>query len=177
MDTEYEVKILDVDVEKIKKKLGEIGAKKYLEREMRRYVYDIDPQDQSRWIRLRDNGEKTTLTIKKIENDGIDGTKEAEVIVNDFNKANLLLNELGFFHKAYQENKRISYRLDGVKIEIDFWPKIPPYVEIESESQEETERVVKMLGYELTQTTSMGVTKVYAERYGINIHDYKELKF
>lgn len=177
MQAEYEVKILDIDVEKIKKKLDEIGAKKYLEREMRRYVYDIDPQDQSKWIRLRDNGEKTTLTIKKIENDGIDGTKEIEVIVNDFEETNLLLNELGFFHKAYQENRRISYKFGRVDIDIDFWPKIPPYVEVESESQEKIERVVEMLGFELTQTTSMSVTKVYAERYGINIHDYKELKF
>jgi adenylate cyclase class 2 len=145
MQTEYEVKILDVDVEEIKKKLEGIGAEKYLEREMRRYVYDIDPADQSRWIRLRDNGEKITLTIKKIENDNIDGTKEIEVKVDDFDKTNLLLNELGFFHKAYQENRRISYRLDGVKIEIDFWPKIPPYVEVEGASEEEIRKLLKCL--------------------------------
>lgn len=151
--------------------------KKYLERSMRRYVYDIDPADQSRWIRLRDNGEKITLTIKKIENDNIDGTKEIEIKVDNFDKANLFLNELGFFHKAYQENKRISYRLDGIKIEIDFWPRIPPYIEIEGVSREETEKVIKLFGYDITQTTSMGVTKVYMEKYGINIHDFKELRF
>jgi len=177
MKTEYEVKILDVDVEEIKKKLEGIGAEKYLEREMRRYVYDIEPADQSRWIRLRDNGEKITLTIKKIENDNIDGTKEIEVKVDNFDKTNLLLNELGFSHKAYQENRRISYRLDGVKIEIDFWPKIPPYIEVEGASEEEIEKVIKMLGYKMAQTTSMGTTKVYEEKYGINIHDFKELKF
>jgi adenylate cyclase class 2 len=176
MQAEYEVKILDVDVKEIKKKLEESGAKKYLERNMRRYVYDIDPADQSRWIRLRDNGEKTTLTIKKIESDNIDGTKEIEVRVDDFDKTNQLLNELGLFHKAYQENKRISYRLNGVKIEIDFWPKIPPYIEVEGVNQEETEKVVRILGFDMSQTTSMGVTKVY-EKYGIDIHDFKELKF
>jgi adenylate cyclase class 2 len=180
METEFEVKIPDIDVEQIKKKLESIGAKKHLEREMKRYVYDIDPKDQSTWIRLRDNGERVTLAIKKIHNDNIDGTKEISIVVDDFEKTNLLLNKLGFFHKAYQENKRISYLLDDVKIEIDFWPKIPPkippYLEVEGKSAQEVEKVVKLLGFDSSQTTSIGVTKMY-QRYGIDIDKFKELKF
>ncbi len=175
METEFEVRILDIDVEQIKNKLEEVGAKKHLERSMRRYVYDIN-DNKDTWIRLRDNGQTITLTIKEIHHDGIDGTKETEIEVDDFEKTNLLLNKLSFLPKAYQENKRISYKLNNVEIEIDFWPKIPPYLEIEAKSTEEIEKTVKLLGFKMNQTTSIGVKKVY-QKYNLNIDDFKELKF
>lgn len=78
MKTEYECRILDINPSEIQTKLKEIGAKKLLERKMRRYVYDII-SDKHTWIRLRDNGEKVILTIKEIQNDKIDGTKEIEI--------------------------------------------------------------------------------------------------
>ena len=67
MKTEYELKILDIDVDKIKQKLQQLGAEKKVERNMRRFVYDIHPDKKHTWIRLRDNGLKTTLTIKDIQ--------------------------------------------------------------------------------------------------------------
>lgn len=176
MKTEYEVRILEVDVDAIKAKLDQLGAKKVAERNMRRFVYNIDPNDQTTWIRLRDNGVETTLTIKKIHADTVDGTKESEVVVNDMDTTNIILNQLGFFHKAYQENKRISYLLNGVEVEIDFWPKIPPYVEVEGKSLDEVEKTVKLLGFDMSQTTGLGVKKIYLN-YGIELDDYKELKF
>lgn len=176
MNTEYEVKILNINVEEIKKKLLKAGAKKLAERNMRRYVYDVDPDKKGTWIRLRDNGEKTTLTLKEIQHAGIDGTKEIEIIVDDFDNTNLLLNKLGFFHKAYQENKRTSYTLDGCEIEIDTWPKLPAYLEIEGKSKEDVSRVVKLLGFKMSDTTSIGVEKVY-QKYSLNINDFKELRF
>jgi len=176
METEFEVKILNINVAEIKRKLKAIGAKKLIERKMRRYVYDIDPKDKNTWIRLRDNGEKVTLTIKEIEHENIDGTKELEIEVDSFDKTNLLLNKLGFFHRAYQENKRISYKIGNVEVEIDFWPKIPPYLEIEGKSAIRVKSVVKMLGFDLSQTTSINTEDVY-KKYGLNLHDFKELKF
>ena len=92
MKTEFEVKILDIDVEKIKHKLEEIGAKKIAERNMRRYVYDLTMDreigDCAKWIRLRDNGTQTTLTVKEIHSDKIGGTKEIEIEVGDFETTN-----------------------------------------------------------------------------------------
>ncbi len=176
MEIEFEVKILDIDVEEIKKKLKSIGAKKDMERNMRRYVYDLKTKDTDAWIRLRDQGDRVTLTIKEIHNDNIDGTKEVEIVVDDFDKTHLLLSKLGFIPKAYQENRRISYTFDDVEIEIDFWPKIPPYLEIEGKSIKDVEKAVKLLGFEMSQTTSINTDYAY-EKYGLNIYDYKELKF
>ncbi len=176
MKTEFEVKILDIDVDEIVSKLESLGAEKIGEKEQRRFVYDFNPVKENSWVRLRTDSQKTTLTIKEIQNDEIDGTKEIEIEVDDFESTNLLLEKLGYKHKAYQENKRISYILDGVEIEIDFWPLIPPYLEIEGQSVDEVKKMVRKLGYELKQTTSINTKKVY-EKYGIDSALIKELKF
>lgn len=176
MKIEYESKILNIDVEDIKHRLEKIGAKKYLERSMKRYVYDINSDSKKSWMRLRDDGERVTLTIKEISSYEIDGTKEIEIIVSNFEKTNELLKKLGFMPKAYQENKRISYRLNELEIEIDFWPKIPPYLEIEGKSVEDVKKTIKLLGFDISEATSLNTTEIY-ETYGLNIHDFKELKF
>lgn len=176
MKTEFETKILEIDIDIITAKLNKIGAKKIGNKLQRRFVYDFVPKKENSWIRLRTNGNKTTLTIKEIQNDHIDGTKEIEILVDDFDKTNLLLEKLGYTHKAYQENKRISYIFEGVEIEIDSWPQIPPYLEIEGKSVVEVERVLHLLGFELSKSTSINTTEVY-KKYGIDIDSMKELKF
>ena len=176
MQTEFEVKILGIDVDKIISKLNTLGAKKIGEKMQKRFVYDFNPKKENYWIRLRTNAEKTTLTIKEIKNDKIDGTKELEISVDDFEKTNLFLEKLGYIAKGYQENKRISYILDNVEIEIDFWPQIPPYLEIEGKSVAEVQRIVKQLGFGVSQVTSMNTMDVY-KKYGIDLDSIKELKF
>lgn len=58
---------------------------------MRRYLYDVTPDDQSKWIRLRDVVDEITLTVKQITSDAIVGTREIEVGVDDFAATNALL--------------------------------------------------------------------------------------
>ena len=176
MEPEIEVKILDINVEEIEKKLVEIGAEKIAEKNQRRNIYSVISGKTNPWIRLRDEGIKVTLTYKHILNDEIDGTQESEIIVDDFDKTNLMLNKLGFFRKLYQENKRVSYKLGDVEIEIDTWPMIPTYLEIEAKSKEDIEKIVKLLGFSMEQTTSINVKKVYL-KYGIDIDNIEELKF
>lgn len=176
MQTEYEVKILDIDVKNIENRLKKIGAKKIKERNMHRCVYNLLEHKKDSWLRLRNNGEKTTLTLKEIRNDRINGTKEIEVVVDDFDQTYKILEKIGLTCRANQENKRISYKLKNVEIEIDFWPKIPPYLEIEAKSKKEIETIVKLLGFKMSQTTSIGVSKVYA-KYGLDIDSFKILKF
>lgn len=66
MKTEYEVRVLEIDVPMMQKKLEELSAKHVGEFSQRRYVYDFVPKIPGKWIRLRSNGKKTTLTIKHV---------------------------------------------------------------------------------------------------------------
>ncbi len=65
-------------------------------------------------------GVDTTLTIKNIVSSKIDGMEELQLVVDDFEKCNLILNEFRYIPKGYQENRRIHYLLNGVEIDLDF---------------------------------------------------------
>ena len=101
MPIEHEAKILGIDPEATERLILKRGGQKLGEKSMRRNVYDIVPGDRSQWIRLRDTGKEITLTVKQISNDGIDGTHELEVTVDDFSTTNALLEVLGFTAKSY----------------------------------------------------------------------------
>ncbi len=116
MHIEYEIRVLEIDKKEIIKKLESLKAKKVFNNLQQRYVYDFKPKEENRWLRLRTNGVKTTLTIKDVSKKSIDGTKELEIIVDDFEKTNMILKELGYIPKGYQENKRLQYNLNGVKL-------------------------------------------------------------
>lgn len=177
METEYEVRVLDIDVDNLISKLESMGAKKVGEYFQRRYVYDFNPKIEGKWIRLRTNGEYTTLAIKHRQNEqSISGTKELEVKVEDFDKTHLILKELGYESKAYQENKRISYVLDDVEFDIDTWPLIPTYLEIEGKSEEVVKKYIKLLELESHILTNESVLKI-STRYGADIGSYSVLKF
>lgn len=177
MKTEYEIRILEIDKEKMIEKLEGLGAKKIGEFNQKRYVYDLKPAKENKWIRLRTNGYDTTLTYKSIEADTIDGTKEVEIQVNDFNTTNEFLNRIGFIARNYQENNRIQYVLDDVEIDIDTWPKIPTYLEIEGKSKKEVDDMVKKLNLENSKITFLNCNSIYKEIYNIDISKIKELKF
>lgn len=181
MPIEYEAKVLDIDPAEVAEKLQRgwpgIHSRPLVDRRLqRRYVYDITPGDESTWMRLRDDGEQTTLTIKKIEHDGIDGTLEWEVEVGDFVLANDMLGMLGFTPRNYQENYRTSFMAGGVMFEIDEWPMIPPYLEIEGSSKEVVRAAAEKMGFDPDRLTGENTVKVY-RRYGIDLLSIKDLNF
>lgn len=179
---EFEGKILDIDPEATEELILDKDGQKLGEKFMRRCVYDVVASDESKWIRLRetrsegDTDGEATLTVKEITSDAIDGTHEIEVGVDGFNATNALLGMLGFSPKSYQENKRSSFLLDGAQVEIDAWPHIPPYVEIEASSKAEVVRVASLLGYTEADLTGENTIKIYA-RHGIDLNTITELKF
>lgn len=176
--TEYECTILEIDKKGIISKLESLGAKNKKEKLQRRYVYDFNPVDKNRWIRLRTNGKKTTLTLKEIKDkNAIGGTKELEIEVSDFDATNEILNRLGYKARNYQENKRHSFELNGVSIEIDSWPLIPTYVEVEGSSESEVIETLKKLDIDESKVTTLDVESIYREIYGIDILSIEELKF
>lgn len=177
MKTEYEIRVLEINKEEIIKKLESLGATKKGEFEQKRYVYDLKPAQKGKWIRLRTNGKKTTLTYKDIVSNTIDGTKEVEIVVDDFDKTNEFLERIGFENKGYQENSRIQYFLNNVEIDIDSWPMIPTYLEIEGNSSQEVNEMQNLLEIDSSKLTTLNCEDIYKEFYGIDISTIKELKF
>ena len=177
MKTEYEVRILEINAEEMINKLEKLGATKIGEYDQKRYVYDIIPACNGKWIRLRTNGEKTTLAYKDVVSDTIDGTKEVEFEVSDFEEAKEFMSRIGIGYRGYQENKRIQYLLDGVEIDIDTWPMIPTYMEIEGKSEEQVNDMMNTLEIDKSKVTALNCEDIYKEIYNIDIQNIKDLVF
>ena len=177
MHKEYECTILEVDVNSFISKIEKMGAKKIGEFYQKRYVYDFNPINKNKWIRLRTDGKTSTLTIKEIvDKNEIDGTNEIEIEVSSFENANKILNELGYVARNYQENKRIKYTLDGVEIDIDFWPLIPPYVEIEGKNENDVRKMIERLKIDKNMITTLDVASIYNQIYNIDILKIEKLE-
>ena len=143
--------------------------------------FGINP---NKWVRLRETDGKTTITIKHILNEQLQekyGTKmqpvlETEMEVPSIKSGNAILEQLGFSFRNYQEKRRTTYDLDSVEIDIDSWPLIPPYLEIEGNSDEEIRKVIEKLGLQNKDIVSCNTADVY-KKYGIDLYQFRELRF
>ena len=174
---EYEIRVLEINKEEIQAKLKQLNAILVEDVLQKRYIYDFKPVLPNKWIRLRTNGTKTTLTIKNVESSNIDGTKEVEIEVSDFDITNEILGELGYIPRSIQENKRIKYDLNGVEVDIDTWPRIPTYLEIEGTNEEEVYNILELLDIPKEKATSLDVQSIYEEVYGIDLKKEPNLYF
>lgn len=135
--------------------------------------------NSKKWIRVRQTNNKTTITVKHIlaRNDSsLQQMLENEVEVSNIQDANNLLEALGFSYKSYQEKERITYLLDGYEIDIDTWPGIPTYFEIEGKSEDDLKKIVNKLGYSMSACISCTADEIY-ERYNKSMFEKRELRF
>ena len=171
MNTEYECRLLEVNVKEFCDKLNKCGAKFVGDWLQMRYCYDFNPVQENSWIRLRTNGKETTLTIKEIKDKTISGTKELEVIVSNFEDTDAILNKLGYVARSKQENRRIRYILNNVEIDVDIWPLIPAYVEFEGKNEEDIKSVCELLGLNYEELTTLDVDNIF-KSYGIDLANH-----
>ncbi|MFA6533654.1 MAG: class IV adenylate cyclase [Patescibacteria group bacterium] len=181
---EIEVKFLNVDPEAIEAKLAAIGARKVGEYFYRRQVFDYPDwrlnADHS-WLRLRDEGDQITLSFKKrlgVKADGgnDDGMEETEIIVSDFGKTAELFLRLGLVNKHYVENRRRRWQKDGVEFDLDFYPDLEPYLEIEAPSQELVEAAIGWLGLDPAEQKVFSTNQIYKLK-GRSVADYTRITF
>lgn len=143
--------------------------------------FGINP---NKWIRLREYNGKTTITVKHILNKKLQDkyeTKmqpvlETEIEVPSIESGNEILEQLGFAFRNYQEKKRTTYIMDDTEIDIDSWPLIPTYLEIEGESDEQIDKIVRKLDLSDKTKTSCNTDDIY-RKYGIDIYKFRELRF
>ena len=167
MKTEYEVKFLDVDIDKVRKLLDQVGAK--LEkpmRLMRRVTIDNDDlRAKNAFVRVRDEGDRTVMTYKQFDNLSVDGAKEHEIVVSSFDDAIALLGAAGLPYQSFQESRRETWVWGDVEIVIDEWPWLKPYIEIESISEKHVRDFAEKLGYDWNDAVFGDVMAAYRVEY------------
>ncbi|MEI7709360.1 MAG: CYTH domain-containing protein [bacterium] len=183
---EFELKFLEVNVPELEKKLLAIGAKKVGEYDYSRALFDYPDfriNKVESWIRLRTDGKETTLTykksIKEIPGDQSSkdvGMEEIEVNVSSYDKTYALLKAMGLVIKREEKNKRTRYEKGDVVFDIDSWPFIPTYVEIESSSYEKAKVAAGELGFD-PEAGIIGTAAHVYKKYGINKDEYSSITF
>jgi adenylate cyclase, class 2 len=183
---EFEIKFLEVDVPELETKLLGIGATKVGEYDYGMTLFDYPDmrldKDEA-WLKLRTDGTETTLSFKKRmgvrSNDGSipdEGMQEIETIVDDYKKAQELLKSIGLIVKREMVKKRIRYQKGKAVFDIDFWPEIPAYIEVESDSIESAKTAARELGFDPEQGLICSAEQVY-KKYGYDMHDYSSVTF
>ncbi len=138
--------------------------------------FKINP---NKWIRLRESNGKVELTTKHIlkkKNNKFQNVIESEVEVSSLEEANLILESIGISRRSYQEKRRYSYKYKDAEIEIDLWPLLNPYLEIESDNEEVINEIIEKLKLSNYEIVSLNTEQLY-KRINIDVHSMSELKF
>jgi len=183
---EVEVVFLEIDRDKIEQKLLSIGARKMKDMFYRHVSFDYPDyrlDNDNSWIRLRDEGGQIVLAYKKrlgvTSQDGSTndvGMEEVEIIVDDYENTKIFLRKIGLIEKHEAEKKRTRWQKDTTVFDIDTWPEIPTFLEIEAESWEDIDLVSKSLGFNPEDRKICSVNQIY-KMYGKDVNDYQRISF
>jgi len=172
MNTEIEARFLEIDKEALIAQLHEYKAVDTGEKLLSEIIF-YDQQDtwssEGRYVRIRSTGDSTRMTYKHIRESAIDGATEIELEVSSRTTAESFLENIGLKAARRQEKLRHTFTLDGVTIDIDTWPNIPSYVEIEGPSEVVIRRVAEQLGFDWNQAVYDDARSIIETRYDIPV--------
>jgi len=151
---EIEVKILEINREKVVARLAELGAVKVFDGEMKTVYLDSESGlGKGKMLRMRLKGDKfiVTLKIKKKDREA-KVSEELETEVEDFGNMMKIFENLGFMEVSVDERVRTSYKIKNSLVEIDSYEDIPEFLEVESPDKKELKEIVGLLGFSMDQT-------------------------
>lgn len=170
MQNELEAKFLSVDKEVIRGKLKDLGYSLEIpEYTMRRKTFDFSKVDpgKNKWGRVRQEADKTTMTIKEVTGDGVNDTFEVELVVNDFDTAANFFEACNIHAKAFQENMREVWKKDNIEVTIDTWPGLQPFIEIEGPTEDSLKATSSELGFDYSSAAFGSIDMIYEKELGI----------
>jgi adenylate cyclase class 2 len=128
------------------------------------------------FVRVRDEGNKITMTAKTHAKEGrIQDAKETEIIIDNYDKAIEIFAAMGYTPDRYQETLRESWILDGCHIDIDTWPGLDTYCEIEGNSEADIKKVSDKLEFDWSKHFVSDAVSIYANVYQLSIEEVLKL--
>ncbi len=179
MAHEIETKVLDIDIKEVKTKLTSLGAKKMQEN---RLIVDwyrpkgIKEGEDPWFLRIRSYSGKKHEVTWKVKSDilGIARKhKEINFDIAEPEKLEDLFEELDLEKYAHQEKDRVSFAYKNWQFDIDQYPKMPAFLEIEGNSEENVKEAMKLLGLENNRTWAEGERILIQDTYGLDWYDMK----
>ena len=179
MSREIETKVLDIDPKKIKASLKKLGAKKVLDTRLVVDWYRIKgiKEGEDPWfLRIRSDSKGNHEVTWKAKSDILGVArkhKEINFPIQDPEKLADLFEELGLEKYAHQEKDRISFSLKGWRFDIDQYPGMPAFIEIEGKSEDHIKKALKIFGLEKNQTWAKGERILIQDTYRLDWYDMR----
>lgn len=183
MAKEFEVKIFDIDKNLIRNKLIDLNFNcSQKESLMVSYNYipvGLNPSEKvgRKWIRIRSAFGKNIMTLKEIKSEEVGGVHEWEVVVDNFQQAKDMIENINFkFFDCFEKYREIWESSDGtVEVMIDTCPGINPLIEIEGKNKKVVLEVVDKLGYHLNDSfVNPSLFSAYEKEFGMTEDEYHE---
>lgn len=179
MHKEIETRFLDINKDQLAQKLASLGATDKGEEKLEEIIFhaaDLSWVGKRKFVRLRKTKNKTTLTYKENVKQAVDSAQEIELEVSDIGKCSELLSKIGLCPMRRLEKYRHTFELDGVTIDIDTWPKIPAYAEIEGPSVESLKTICDTLGMDWEKRFDGDAREVF-RHYGYDLDNITVITF
>jgi adenylate cyclase, class 2 len=180
MNQELEVKFVNVDPDDVRRRLRDKDALAVAPRHtMRRTIMETpEMAKENTWVRIRDEYNRKTLALKRVtDSQSILGTFEAETEISDPLSTISILEQLGLRVVRRQENDREIWQLEQVTVTVDWWPGIPPLVEIEGADETSVYAAAHQLGFDVKLAKFGSIDGIYKAEYGIDILSMPYLVF
>lgn len=179
MKKEIEARFIEVNTDEITRKalsLGGIDEGEYLLEETIFYDNELTWSSLGKYVRIRSYSNKHVVTYKEINTDAIDGAEEVEFTVDKPEQLKEFLEKIKLTPFRVQQKKRRKIKFDGVVLDIDFWPKIPPMLEIEGDSEKLIKEMVEKLDLDWSKALFIDPKQII-ENYGYDVTNMRYFTF
>lgn len=174
---ELEVRIIDIDIDNIRKRLSELKAENVKQENQINRIYDFPDRrllSHKGYARIRTIHDKLRnrtihyMTTKKlISQEKYKIMDEHEIEISSSEDGENIFMALGLEHVHSINKYRESYKYKNTLVEIDINEKsfCPfPYIEIETSDEDELQQIVELLGYTMKDTTSKTIYELIGEK-------------
>jgi len=171
MPQEFEYAFFDFNKNEIISKIKELNGKHNGTYIFRVHVFIHPLETPGTYVRVRDEGFRTTMTYKyKDVKDSFEN--EEEVNIDNFDSGVKILLGLGCKKKYYYEKIREIWTLKNTEIVFDSNPGIDDRMEIESKTKTELNKMVKFFNLKIESRSER-----YLDLFGIVIPKTVDLTF
>jgi adenylate cyclase class 2 len=178
---EHEIKVLDVNVEELVNALESIGAKKVYDDYREIMALDTDDREylnkQDKLIRVTDEGSiKVTMHVNQSKPEIKEGIKFK---VSRMKEVLDFFAQMGIKPISDVKARRISFELGKIDFDIDMFPAIPPFLEIDIENLDEegytVDSLLEKLGISNNKVVVMGTEDIH-QLYSVDYFEEYKVK-
>ncbi|KKT00240.1 MAG: Adenylate cyclase [Candidatus Nomurabacteria bacterium GW2011_GWF2_43_8] len=179
MQEEIETRFLEINKDELVKKLISLGAVDKGEEKLEEIIFhaaDGSWVGKRKFVRLRKTKDKIKLTYKENVEQTASSAREIEFEISDLEKCSKFLEKIELKAMRRLEKYRHTLELGDVTVDVDTWPKIPTYVEIEGPSVESLKNFCNEFGLDWEKRFDGDAREVF-RHYGFDLDKIDVITF